>query len=784
MSLVYIDNLRDLDLVLEKEVRPYYKSSAAPKFGLDFETTTLLDNKNDYLFKVPQPIRIPARMACSLLTRQELLMEHEGFTALMQLGADPAIYDRQWLIDTKKIDVKYIATRFKGILETSYILGHSLRYEYSYLCEQFDIFLDPEKILDIRIIDQLLTAGTNYSTGLIEAYRRYIDYGLFIMQTMREDGAVPGMNFNEYADFKDEMQKSEWGGELARKQLWYGADDVRLPFFAYQEMKDRLRKHYKIHPKSNLLKRIKLECAVVPESALMFLRGVDFNSAYHNGHVVPYLEKKAEEELEKVQETCPNPNPSLERGIGRGKKRVFYDFQAPFNPRSPAQIIGSMKLLGLNLPNTTEQTLKEHRHESMAIEHILRYKKAANMLSKFGYELPKFVHEDGKIHADFGQIGTETLRFAYWGPNLQQVPNKETLFGEIKSGKLFRTAFTCHIGEYILIDCDLPNIEPRLISEASGEITLITAFRSNTDYHGLTAKILMGLEEYPIKGSWHREKVGKIGNLSLGYGASWKTLKDNMLKFTLDDETPIRWTDDEAKEKHAAYFRALPAVAAKIEEIRHRVERALEHHDSLADFAGGRPIFEIFSEWPKVPERSHMSYRGFYLMDWQQRLAEKRVEGDPRRHPLHKHFQVIEYVYELDEHGKPILDEKKQPRRILDPVTGEPKTKRHFYNTYKKALNDISREAYNFMIQAEGACILKRIIVLLGQRLRDAGFPLDEGLIITIHDELLLRVHKSRAVIASRILKECMEEACREVITEVPVECDPGEGETWAEAAL
>jgi DNA polymerase I-like protein with 3'-5' exonuclease and polymerase domains len=772
LSKVYITNPDDLLLVIDKEIRPYWESQEAPHFGLDFETSTLLDHRNEELYKVPQPIALPPRFVSSLLTRQSFLMEREGFSATMQLGADPKIYDRQWIIDAKKISREFIGHVLKPILEKSFILGHSLRYECGFLEEEYDIFLPPERIRDVRILDQLLIAGSACKTGLMSGYRRYIDYGIFIAETQRKnkDGTTtPGMDFNTYEDWKKGMQESEWGGEITEEQLWYGADDVRLPFFMYETQKELLRKHCRKHLKSNLLSRFKLECGIVPECSRMYVRGVNFDEEYHNRHVIPYLEKKKEEEYAKALAVCPNPNPMKEVGRGRGKARVFTLEQEPINLRSPAQIMGCLKLLDIKIPNTTEQTLKEHRFDHPAIEHILRYKKAANMLSKYGYMLPKFVHQDGKIHADFGQLGTETGRFAYWAPGLQTIPAKETLFGETKASELFREAFTAD-DDCEIIDGDLPNIEPKLISQSTQEPGLINAFRTKTDYHGFTAKILMDLDYFPLKGSWHREKIGKIGNLSLGYGASFRTLKDNMLKYTLDDPEPIRWTDDYAKEKHEAYFTALPLVKAKIDEIKQRVEDALDGHDTLADFAGRKPIFEIFSEWPATPKRSHMCYRAFYLFDWQEEMARNKHVGNPKLHPLHKWYQVIEKV--LDEEG----------REVLDPETGEPKMKKHYYNAYKRMMNDIAREAYNFMIQAEGAAILKCIIRDLSRKLREAGFTKREGLLLTVHDELVLHVHKSRVELATRLLTETMEECCREVIIDVPVSCEAKAGRSWAAA--
>ncbi len=98
------------------------------------------------------------------------------------------------------------------------------------------------------------------------------------------------------------------------------------------------------------------------------------------------------------------------------------------------------------------------------------------------------------------------------------------------------------------------------------------------------------------------------------------------------------------------------------------------------------------------------------------------------------------------------------------------------YREYNSQTNAIKREAGNMPTQGTSADITKLAMVLFTHRIEDDDrFDVyDEGLILTVHDELVAEVKDENAEICRQYLKESMEEAATMVIGDtVKVETNP-----------
>ena len=736
------------------EIRLYAQEKNC-KFAIDVETYSFYNPEIlGGLYKVPRPIKISPREITSLETKTPLKLEFEGLIATFQLGADPRVLDRQWVFDLKKLPGELITTYIGPLISNALIIGHNLKYDIGFLVTQLDIWLNPEKIRDTMLIDQLLISGRKDKVGLIDNYRRYLDYGFFIAET--------GKTVYEYANYKEKWQNAYWGvHSYPQAQLQYSADDVRLIFYVYESQKDEIKKFKKKFPKSKIVDRIKAEGELVTEIALMELRGIRFDLEYHQSKVIPFLEEQLKEAYDKAAAICPNVNPVKTKG--RGGNKVH--FQEPLNFNSSTQVPKILKELGIKVPNAQEKTLKKIRYKHPAVEYILRVKKASTLLNNFGYKLLKFVHEDGKIYPNFRQIGTETGRFSANSPNLQQVPAKGKLFGKIKASELCRRSFISDPGTILGI-ADYSNIQPRIIAELTQAVKLIDAFKRGVDYHGFTAQLLLDLPEPPKKNTPEREEVGKIGNLSLAFCAGWPKLQENIYVFTLDNEVPTRWSDQEARERFERYFEEMPEVRVKQNAVRQAVEKALESHNTLADFVGRKPIFTISTELKAGKEIAFGRHRSFYLTGVQEEMAKVKIKGDPREHPLHRWYKAT--------HEKPVKDADGND-------TDQTITTTNYYNEFNKTISNIAREAYNYLIQAEEANIMKLAIVLTGKKFRAAGFdPLTEGLCLTIHDEVVFQVKEKHGELAKKLLIEAMTEAAKLVIVSLDCPVDAAIDTSWS----
>ena len=106
-------------------------------------------------------------------------------------------------------------------------------------------------------------------------------------------------------------------------------------------------------------------------------------------------------------------------------------------------------------------------------------------------------------------------------------------------------------------------------------------------------------------------------------------------------------------------------------------------------------------------------------------------------------------------------------RRYIPELSGQNKTLRAFGE----------RVAMNSPIQGTAADIIKIAMIKVSERLRESG--IDARLILQVHDELLVEVHRDCADKALGILREEMENA---VSLSVPLDVEVGVGATWYEA--
>src|SRR5258708_23994864 len=108
---------------------------------------------------------------------------------------------------------------------------------------------------------------------------------------------------------------------------------------------------------------------------------------------------------------------------------------------------------------------------------------------RYGKDMVEFINpETGRLHADFGQIGAPTGRFACTNPNIQQVPHAVE----------YRRCFTGHPDERRLVIADYSQIELRILAEFSGDQAFIDAFRSGPDLHRVTAAQVFAAEHAQV----------------------------------------------------------------------------------------------------------------------------------------------------------------------------------------------------------------------------------------------------------------------------------------------
>ena len=245
-------------------------------------------------------------------------------------------------------------------------------------------------------------------------------------------------------------QTANWGGELTPDMLKYAAMDTQVLLPLVEIFESEIED-------TGLQATLEIEYRALPTMAWMVGAGCPFDAAGWMEHLKDLQEPK-NGLAEKLNEIAPN---RPEAGA--------------YNWNSHVQIKEAFRLIGVNLPNTKEDTLSLYDNELATI--LLRYKKVSTVLSQHGPKLLEAVREDGRIHAGWRQIGTETGRMSCSKPALQQLPPEVKRYVRAPEGRM-------------LVKADYSQIELRIAAKISGEERMLEAYQNGEDLHLSTAKTL------------------------------------------------------------------------------------------------------------------------------------------------------------------------------------------------------------------------------------------------------------------------------------------------------
>jgi DNA polymerase-1 len=346
-----------------------------------------------------------------------------------------------------------------------------------------------------------------------------------------------------------EHQTANWGGELTPDMLKYAAMDTQVLVPLTEIFESEIEE-------TGLQATLEIEYRALPTMAWMVGAGCPFDAAGWKEHLKDLQERK-NGLAEKLNEIAPN---RPEAGA--------------YNWNSHVQIKEAFRLIGVNLPNTKEDTLSLYDNELATI--LLRYKKVSTVLSHHGTKLLKAVREDGRIHAGWRQIGTETGRMSCSKPALQQLPPEVKRYVRAPEGRM-------------LVKADYSQIELRIAAKISGEERMLEAYQNGEDLHLRTAESLAHAGVGKVD-----RKLAKAVNFGLLYGQGAKGLKDYARK-----EYEIDITLEEAALYKRRFFETYPGLAAWHERERQRMKRGETETRTLA--GRRRTGVTKFTEWVNAP---------------------------------------------------------------------------------------------------------------------------------------------------------------------------------------
>ena len=198
-----------------------------------------------------------------------------------------------------------------------------------------------------------------------------------------------------------------------------------------------------------------------------------------------------------------------------------------FNIQSPKQL-GEVLFAERGLPapkktktgwSTSAEVLEKLRGRDPIVDSILQYRELAKLKSTYADGLLREVRPDGRVHTRFQMTVTATGRLSSVEPNLQNIPVRRELGGEIR--RMFRAP-----EGYVLVDADYSQIELRLLAHISGDETMQRAFLDGEDIHAVTASQVFDIPLSEVT-SVQRSRA-KAVNFGIVYGISAFSLSQNI----------------------------------------------------------------------------------------------------------------------------------------------------------------------------------------------------------------------------------------------------------------
>lgn len=250
-----------------------------------------------------------------------------------------------------------------------------------------------------------------------------------------------------------------------------------------------------------------------------------------------------------------------------------------FNPKSTAQILAALKARGADMAYMSEKDGKvsadkdnlqavddelaaailEFRAEFKVLSTYVRPMIGRSYVSALNTYKEPFIAPDSRIHANYRQVGARTGRMSCSDPNMQNQPRDDLRL---------RYNIVADPG-FVLVTCDLTNIEMYLFAAYCGEGRLLNAVRNGEDLHTLTAKML-GLRDRkrPGGGIETARQLGKTYNFSRVYGGGLRTIRRQ-----------FRCSMDEARLLKRRFDDAYPEV----QRLQNRIEYRLQDDGYIQD---------------------------------------------------------------------------------------------------------------------------------------------------------------------------------------------------------
>jgi DNA polymerase-1 len=212
----------------------------------------------------------------------------------------------------------------------------------------------------------------------------------------------------------------------------------------------------------------------------------------------------------------------LETEMTRLEQEIYTLAGEEFLIQSPQQL-GRILFEKLKLPpqkktrgktafSTDVEVLQALAAESPIAAKVLEYRSMGKLKSTYVDALLKLVDPaSGRVHTTFLQSVAATGRLSSRDPNMQNIPVRGELGGQL------RQAFIPAPG-HVFLSADYSQMELRILAHFSEDPALLKAFQENIDIHRQTAGVVFNIHPELVSSDMRRQ--AKVVNFGIIYGMS------------------------------------------------------------------------------------------------------------------------------------------------------------------------------------------------------------------------------------------------------------------------
>jgi DNA polymerase-1 len=387
-------------------------------------------------------------------------------------------------------DLNTTLTKLFESLTRSGIVGHNLGFDLPFLMR---LGFTPGRVFDTILASQILQAGDITADNSLKAVaKHYLDITL-----------------------EKSHQKDDWSDSLTSEMLAYAALDAKVPV--------RLRERFATALKEAKLTSVAdLEFATLPCVAWACRHGVGLDrTAWEK--LATEMSTERDRLAEVLDQVAPNSS----------------TLTSTTNWKSPDQVQAVFNSLGITLDSTDDDALAAVDHP--LAKSLREYRSVAKLAGTYGIEWLKHVAPDGRVYADWKQIGAGSSgRMSCKGPNLQNLPR------DLR----YRKCFIAPPGR-VLIKADYSQIELRIAAKISNDKRMLEAYRNGEDLHTLTARAILKKQEVAKPD----RQLAKAINFGLLYGMGAPALRQYALS-----NYGVSLTAQEAIQHRNTFFRTYPGL--------------------------------------------------------------------------------------------------------------------------------------------------------------------------------------------------------------------------------